>query len=693
MTNGSKQGNGSRWQRRALVWRFVLAGATQGLLVGLYEAALLYSTPRIPTLLQTDVHWVIWFLAPLVALSFFALLGGALGCFAAAGKRPTPWRIVVLAAAGLGVAGFYLALAVALSQVWVSDRLSSRYLPLPSLCFVAVFVSALLIFRVWQRRGGSFFDIGASGKLGPLAKFLVVTALVCISGIALHAVHTSTTRVSAASPSRQTRGGPNIVLIVLDTVRADHLSSYGYPLPITPNLDRLASRGVLFENAVAPSSWTLPSVGSMFTGLLPHQHGANWAVPLDTAPKTLAEILESRGYETVGFNGNPAYGLAGWGIGQGFGLYYDDSFTVRHNLAATLVGRTLIQPLCDRLIHYDSFDRRNACEVNRDVFSWLRRRSTRPFFLFVNYFDAHYPYFPPPPYDRRFGKISEALIRHAGNFEYRGHVPKPPAGEQAALITAYDNCLAYLDDQVGKLLQVLSSSPEWPNTVVIITADHGESFGEHASYGHGVDLYREVLHVPLILFGPGIPVGRRITNLASTRELFPTLLELAMGPREPFGGSSLRRLWTLDSQTQADDDQALAELITGISLTTSEWHFIYYADGRSELFHWRSDPQEQVNLSDTARYRRTREALLARLDDRVRLSFEPWRGPEYLLALKQSGQPPTIEAGRREKPHSPFPGAEGRVGASQAVFAPDAGLNRPRPLPTDPDLLNSLPYH
>ncbi len=693
MIHGGETLNARNVPKRILVLRFVLAGATVGLLVGLYEAALLYTTPRIPTLLQPDVCYVIWFLAPLAALLYFALLGTVLGMAAVAAKRPRAWSITIPAAVGVGLAAFYVALVAGLSQVWVSDRISLRNLALPSASFLVVFPSALVILRVWQSRGARFLDAESSLTVGPWTTMLFAAASVCGLAIGLYAARRPAAQVSAATPALQPNHGPNFVLIVLDTVRADHLSAYGYPRPTTPNLARLARQGTLFENAVSPSSWTLPCVASIFCGLLPHQHGADWAVPLDTSPKTLAEILGMRGYETAGFNGNPAYGLAGWGIAQGFEVYEDDGSSLRHNLAATVAGRTLVQPSYDRLVHFDSFDRRDARELNRDVFRWFGRRSSRPFFLFINYFDAHYPYLPPPPYNQRFGKISEALIQRAVKFEYRGNVPKPPAEEQESLVTAYDNSLAYLDDQVRSLLQFLARSPEWSNTFVIITSDHGEAFGEHGSYGHGLDLYREVLHVPLILVGPGIPAGRRIASLAPIRELFPTVLDLVFGEGLPFSRSSLRRFWTPNSPVTAFDGVATSELIPVISLTTSEWHYLYYVDGRTELFHWSKDPQEETNLSEAPQYQQTCRALHQRLEERVRLSFEPWRGPEYLLAITRSGQPPLAGTGSSGKARLPSSREENRVGASQAVFTPDAASKRPRPLPADQDLMNSLPYH
>lgn len=649
-----------------------------GLLVGLYEARLLYFSPRIPTLLEPDVSYVIWFLAPLLDLSLFTLLGAGLGLAASTSRdRSHPWTASVLAAFGLGVAAFYAALAVGLSQVWVLDRLRVRFLLVPSVCFLTVFASALVILRIRQGQRQRLLAVALPPRA--TARVCVVAAAVCVLGLTLFSIYRPTRKVSKQAPARRREQGPNLVLIVLDTVRADELSAYGYPRPTTPNLDRLARQGVLFENALSPSSWTLPSDASILTGLLPHQHGANWSAPVAPGIRTLAYDLEVLGYQTAGFNANLAYGVAGWGLGKGFEVYEDDSSSLRHNLAVTLAGRVFVQPLYERLAHPDSFDRRNAREVNKDIYRWFGRRSGRPFFLFVNYFDTHYPYMAPPPYDHRFGRIPDAAMRRAANFEYRGGVPKPLLAERDQVVAAYDNCLAFLDDQVGQLLEFLARLPERSNTIVIITSDHGEAFGEHAAYGHGINLYREALHVPLIVFGPGIPAGLRINQIVRSREIFPTAIDLVSGEHLLFNRSSFRRFWTPGFKPSPSDNTALSELIAVISLTTPEWHYLYYADGHAELYHWPTDPQEKIDLSRAPPYRGTLAALQSLLDHRVGISVAPWRGPDYLLGIRRPGFRSLLEE---------------RALVSQTSLTSDDASKHPQPLSEeDKDLLNNLPYH
>lgn len=518
------------------------------------------------------------------------------------------------------------------------------------------------------------------------AKSLGAAAAACLLGLGWFIFRRDT---PASVPAKPPVGGANIVLIVLDTVRADHLSAYGYSRPTT-NLASFADRGVVFENAVSPSSWTLPVDVSLFTGLLPHQHGANWAVPLYPGPRTLAEILDSHGYETAGFNANFAYGLAGWGIGRGFGLYDDDSLALRHNFAATLVGRALADPIYSRWVDPNSFNRRKAAEINRDVFRWFgRRQSGRPYFLFINYYDAHYPYFAPTPFQSRFAKVPEDVIRRAENFEFRGVVPAPLLQDTGLVIAAYDNCLAYLDDQVGQLIQFLSRLPDWKNTYVIITSDHGEALGEHKTYGHGINLYRETIHVPLIMVGPGVPAHRRIATLARLRDVFPTVLDVTLGRGQTPGISSLRRFWAPDFKLDPTDDVATSELIPMVSLTTSEWHYIHHVGGRFELYRLRTDPAEKTNLSDRAESRAILLQLRKTLAERIRLSFTPWRGPEYLLAVRWRGASPEEAARLGEFLPPNWLSIEGRGPATALSASSLSGKTTSE----DNELLNSLPYH
>ena len=214
--------------------------------------------------------------------------------------------------------------------------------------------------------------------------------------------------------------------------------------------------------------------------------------------------------------------------------------------------------------------------------------------------------------------------------------------ERQALVDAYDNCLASLDDQVGKLLTFLASRPEWSNTIVIITSDHGEAFGEHGAYNHGWNLYRETVHVPLVIFGPGVPAGTRLTDTVPVRKLFPTVLDLTLGEKLPFSRVSLRRFWTPGFRPEPFDETAISELISRkagvpgyISLTTPEWQYIEDSQGRKELYQWATSPEERVNLAESNPQKA--HELESSLRQSIASSLRPWVEPRYLLALGPGG--------------------------------------------------------
>jgi len=695
-----KNGIHSRRARRegaGLLPRFFLISAALGLLAGILEAWLLRTSPRVAALLDPDVRSVIWFLASLADMILFGLLGWVMGWLAG---RTRFLRLVIAAEAGIVTA--FVALA------WYGFHMDIALRPfsfheevlVPLAWFSSGFaVSLAILIRIGRRLAGHF-ERRAGALLKPTAWGLAAAAGVAVAGVAFFAARPSYSRTSAQAASLSIPQSPNIVFITLDTVRADHLSSYGYWRPTTPHLDRLARQGVLFANAIAPTSWTLASHASMFTGLLPHKHGAGYDVPLASGPRTLAEIFHSRGYETAAFTSNFHYMEKGWGLARGFETYEDNSVSLRHNLAQTFVGSAILQPLYENLVRYDAFSRRNAQDLNRNIFDWFKHRSGRPFFLFINYLDAHEPYLAPPPYDHRFGTASRALLRRLHDSTARTGSPSGfTASERASVIAAYDNCLAYLDGQVGRLLELLSQSPEWKNTVVIITSDHGEEFGGHGHYSHGKDLYRESLRVPLIIAGPGVPRGLRIQRLVGTQEIFSTALDLAGGGHTPFSRYSLARFWNPNFKPQPFDDVVASELAfpwywraqasTLISLTTPEWQYLDDSAGRRQLYRWADDPRELTNLAASAEGRTIVQNLQSQLGEMLRNSVSPWRGADYLLHL--GGQGLLLQDVLLSRPlEMPEDGL--RVGASQAYFKNEEAWTPPKPSPSQRDLMRSLPY-
>ncbi|GAC1473702.1 MAG: hypothetical protein NVSMB9_22800 [Isosphaeraceae bacterium] len=441
-------------------------------------------------------------------------------------------------------------------------------------------------------------------------------------------------------------GSPNVLLIVLDTVGAEHLSLHGYPRPTSPTIDEMATRGVRFDRVQATSSWTLPSHSSMFTGRWPHELSAGWFTPLDATYPTLAETLGAHGYATAGIVANAWYCAADTGLARGFTDYQDYTFPrltvfkssvlvdramegmqVVERFLEDMLGFDLARPAVDRLWSLLKVDRKEATTVNREFLDWLsrRREPNRPFFAFLNYYDAHYPFQLREKGLHRFG------VRPRNDRE--AHVLRdwlslinqgPSPSEINYARDSYDDCVADLDEQLGLLFDELERRSILGRTWVIITSDHGESFGEHPGvFWHGTSLYETQLHVPLVIIPPAgspSPTPGVVTETASLRDLAATVVDvLGVKPGTPFPGESLARFWNKSSLSKTRDSaasQALAEVVPLGSfgpqpsfwdnhrrwplaaLTEGDWTYIRgEEDAHEELFHLGEDAQERHNLA------------------------------------------------------------------------------------------------
>ncbi|HEV2417628.1 MAG TPA: sulfatase [Terriglobia bacterium] len=692
----------SRWLP---AWRFALVFALVGLGIGVVEAALLYFIPRATGLIQPDVEYVIWFLAPIVDLLAGALTGLILGLLCVS-KKHVPLMTAVLVSAGLALAGAYLFWMLDWFRIGTGILFPRRLVASTAVeFFLIIFVIALVPARVVSNHVDHFFKSEQWFSRRRGLEFHAIVLAILAGGIVFYATHRPMNYAAMQNKGGPSRAAastlPNIALIVLDTVRADHFSCYGYSRPTTPYLCALAGQGVLFQNAIAPSSWTLPSVTSIFTGLMPHQTGVDWGKALDTAPWTIAKILQSKGYETAGFNSNPFYGLAGWRLNEGFDFYDDDSLSIRHNLAVTFLGQSILQTLYNRVVRYNQFDHRNADDLNHDVKRWARRRDiSNPYFLFINYMDAHRPYLPPAQFDHRFGRIPPRLFPRVTAALNDGHPLLAYTHEERAnLIAGYDNSLAYLDSRVGNLIDFLRTQPGGRQTIFIITSDHGEGFGEHGTYDHGWNLYREVLHVPLIIAGPAIPIDMSVSSFVPTRDIFSTVVDLALGLKGAVASTSLRRFWQPESTPPAASSGVISELDVfsqgadpaALSLTTPEWHLIINPGGQLELYNIRSDPGEQSNLASDPGLQITVTQLRANLQARLAYSLLPWRGLAYLSPLNRAGSDFIRQVSQKQlrlPTENIMP-----IGSAQAVFSHQPPSQLVHPSPSEQQTLRSLPYH
>jgi arylsulfatase A-like enzyme len=327
-----------------------------------------------------------------------------------------------------------------------------------------------------------------------------------------------------------TAGAPDVVLIVLDTVRAGSVSTYGYERPTAPELDALAKEGALFLDATSPSTWSLPSHASLFTGRYPSSHGAHAEHRyLDDRYPTLAQVLESNGYETFCITAN-AWISDGLGLTRGFG-WQDES--LRSQGGAGL-GFSFIHRLLDRFGLQDA-DKGGDIVATRFE-EWARERpaaSERPAFVFLNFIEAHFPYHQLPHEhlfrftDRPYGELRRISIDLLG--AQFGGEPQPVDEVGRPTIDMYDGGVVYTSELLGRIVAALRARGSLDDTVLVVLADHGEVLGERAGFfGHGPTLYQESIGVPLLVRYPRrIPAGSRVAEPVSTLGVFATILDLA----------------------------------------------------------------------------------------------------------------------------------------------------------------------
>jgi len=409
---------------------------------------------------------------------------------------------------------------------------------------------------------------------------------------------------------------PNILLIVLDTVRAESLSLHGYEKPTTPNLEEFARSGAYFESAWSTSPWTLPSHASLFTGRYPHELSSGWYAPLDDTFPTLAEVLSGFGYFTSGFVANTPYCSYETGLDRGFAHYEDYSISAGEVLrSSSLIRRSMLQffDLRRAFGQYDLLGRKNAAEINDAFLNWLDRAPRKPFFAFLNYFDAHDPYLPPSlPEALDSYTVDEYRLLCSWWFMDKGNLSPR---ETRVARDAYERSIAYMDGQIANLLDELRSREVLDDTVVVITSDHGEMFGEQGLYGHGNCLYRPVLEVPLLIVYPSsVPQGLRVSKPVSLRDIPATLIDLS-GQEEvtTFPGISLTRFWQrswdedgeglilseIAAPCRVPPDHGRSPVAKGrmqAILRAGQRYIKNLATGSEELYDLQADPSELNNL-------------------------------------------------------------------------------------------------
>jgi len=413
---------------------------------------------------------------------------------------------------------------------------------------------------------------------------------------------------------------PDMVLIVVDTLRADHLGAYGYPRDTSPTLDGLAARGALFEAAWGAAPWTLPSIMSIMTSLYPSGHRVeNDGLKLAPNIPTLAQTFQAVGYATGGFVSH-IYVTGTFGFSRGFDRFDDFNLaSPEYRLEAGM------EP--------------DAGRVTDAALEWLAAQENRPVLLFVHYFDPHWPYEPPDEFKALFpsdyrGDL-DAGYDSISRFQDR-HVDMPE-DYRSFLVSRYDGEIRYVDREIGRLLEGLGRTGRAGRAWITVTSDHGEEFKEHGSVGHGRNLYEEVVHVPLVIAGPASRAaakgGRRIATPVSGIDLFPTMLDLAGVERRPPGltGVSLAPALLADGDGAPVMDAGKAIVISEtVRLNTyqkalrrgSRKLIQFMGQNRCELYDLGVDPGEKADLA--ASHPEECRELLRELYDRVDLFSGAW---------------------------------------------------------------------
>lgn len=548
-------------------------------------------------------------------------------------RTPAPGASLALS---LGLLGLWLVAGRHLTKVLFQVYFTPQAVMANVILLIALFLAIVAQDRLMLR-------LGPRPRLSPFAFSLLAVLVAYAAGVGAWTVAQSPPFATAAfantgladtESGSSLEGGPNVVLITLDTLRADRLSVYGYRRATSPALEALARDAVVYSNAVSPAAWTLPGHASLFTGTLPRRHGAH--NPESSAPSapaaralllaptlhpenlTLAEILSRHGYRTAAVSANHLFVSRKVGLAQGFEVFDDRPGVKLGYLPAAhpLMESLQLFPLRRLLKDY-----RTAAEINSLAIAWLEAHGRgRPFLLFLNYMDPHRPYCPPAPYDRSFPGIrlrmrwpEDAIHRRKRKLTRR---------EREHYAAAYDGEIAYLDHHLGELFAHLKSAGLYDEALIIVTSDHGELFGEHDLMEHGYGPYEPVYRVPLLIKYPGGTPTGRVDRRVSTVQVLPTLLDV-LGLPEPPG---------LDAVALGDEGQEIiAEQYLPMFLWTTygerfrrgyrtlyegPWKLVRFSDGELQLFNLEMDPREDHDLA--ARHPEVAEELANRLDEHMR---------------------------------------------------------------------------
>lgn len=510
-----------------------------------------------------------------------------------------------------------LVFGVLISSGWIFY--SSRINDLPPVPRTAVFIGCIAVIFTAALLAHRFLEWCTTQYAwsGVFLRALKVPAVLLLAfGPSVFSSHAEG-KQPILSKLRASDGHPNVVVVTLDTVSASHMGIYGYRRANTPHLEELLKTSTLYTNFIAASPLTLTSHASIFTGLYPQSHGAYMDFdhytngrPLVRNIPTLAQVLTGAGYRTLAVAANKIYLSEDFGVLRGFEFVDWQSPT-------TLVASERDYMLRNRLrslLRIDSVRRdldsiaMTADEVNERAFSLTDQcgQQHSPFLLFLNYMDAHEPYVPPAPYSRMYPGLdlgydlvqyyldANAVLNQERDLGSRA---------RQHMVSQYDGAIAYLDQKIGELIAHLKQNGQYDQTLIIITSDHGEAFGEKRIVGHNSSVYQDQVHVPLIVKYPGQTQPERIDGLASHVDLMPTVLDVA-GVPSPKGveGTDLREAAGLrDRVVVAEMHGSAGNYLPRFNqiewaLYSGRYKIIYSTKGMRELYDLTADPDELHNL-------------------------------------------------------------------------------------------------
>lgn len=449
----------------------------------------------------------------------------------------------------------------------------------------------------------------------------------------------------------------SVILITIDTLRADYVSGYN-PINSTPEISKFSRDAVIFKNCFSTSPWTVPSHASLFTSLMPSSHGADWidkgkskestCLPLRDDANTIAEAFKKNNYITSAFIGNMNLSRS-FGFAQGFDFYYDnphpyfDGFILRpafskfvyERLNSDLLRKVIedIDPLYIKIVNFIYLERfrefplnypnilmrskKGADEVNNEFFHWINKNRSKPFFIFINYYDPHDPYLPHD------GFLSDIIRNYKGRIDYKTY----PLGYMCSFIKnpstfsksdleyikeLYKGEVRFVDYNIGLLIDMLKNEGIYDDTLIIITSDHGEALGEHNFLTHDNFLYDELIHVPFIIKFPQKKYSGMVkSELGSLIDVMPSLLKF-IGIRGIKGMEGFENMFEIDSSLNKNNKFVASEVSKTKkfircsdkfnrdlkSLRTLEWKFIKASNHEDELYAISKDPNELSNLKD-----------------------------------------------------------------------------------------------